>query len=124
MRVLAVDYGDARTGVALSDPTGLIAGEAFTIHEKNAAALVKTLCALCAERGVGRIVVGNPMHMNAGEGKRSEIARRIAERLGEASGLPVTLWDERLTSVDAHRILSESNRRGAKRRAAVDAVAA
>lgn len=124
MRVLAVDHGSSRTGVALSDPTGTITGEAFTIHEKNTGALLSALCALCAERGVGLVVVGNPKHMNSGEGERSMLAKKFADSIASMTGLPVTMWDERLTSVDAHRILSENNRRGTKRKEKVDAVAA
>ena len=124
MRIMAVDYGSARTGVAVSDPTGLIAGEAFTIHEKNMDRLVEELAALCRERNVGKIVVGNPKHMNAGEGERSELSKELAGRLERALGLPVALWDERLTTVSAHRILSELDRRGKRRRDTADAVAA
>ena len=124
MRIMAVDYGEARSGVALSDPTGLIAGEAFTVFEKDMSKLSEKLCALCRERDVGHIVVGNPKHMNADEGERSAVSKRLAKRLEDALKIPVTLWDERLTTVDAHRILNETNRRGKKRRDTVDAVAA
>lgn len=124
MRVLAIDYGSARTGVALSDPTGMITGEAFTLREKDLENLIKTLCDLCREKGVGQIVVGNPKHMNADEGDRSEISKQLAGRLEKALDMPVSLWDERLTTAEAHRILSSVNRRGKARKNTVDAVAA
>lgn len=124
MRILAIDYGSARTGVAFSDPMGMIVGEAFTIHEKDIGKLVKTLCDLCREKGVGQIVIGNPKHMNADEGDRSAMSKQLAERLEKALDTPITLWDERLTTAEAHRILSEVNRRGKERKDRVDAVAA
>jgi len=124
MRVLAIDYGSARTGVAVSDPLGLIAGEAFTIHEKDMGRLITTLIELCREKNVGRIVVGNPKHMNADEGVRSNMSKELARRLEEALNIPVSLWDERLTSTAAHRILNDVDRRGKKRKNTVDAVAA
>lgn len=124
MRILAIDYGSARTGVAVSDPTGLIAGEAFTIHEKDIGNLVKTLSVLCLEKKVGHIVVGNPKHMNADEGERSEMSKQLAQRLEKDLNISVSLWDERLTTVDAHRILNDTNRRGKARKNTVDAVAA
>ena len=122
-RVMAVDYGDARTGVAVSDPTGLLTGESFTIHENRMGELVKKLADAARTRGVGRVVVGLPRNMNATEGPRAEKSRALAGRL-EALGLVVALWDERLTTTAAHQILNETGRRGAKRRAVVDAVAA
>lgn len=124
MRVMAVDYGDARTGVAFSDPTGTLAGDAFTIHEHNEAALLDKLAALCAERGVTKIAVGYPKNMNGTLGPRAELCAAFADKLADKTGIPVTLWDERRTTTDAHRILSETGKRGKARKAVVDAVAA
>lgn len=124
MRIMAVDYGDARTGVAFSDSTGTLAGEAFVIGEKRPEELVSRLAELAGARGAGRIVVGYPKNMNATVGERARKSERLAELLRERSGLEVVLWDERRTTADAHRILSELNRRGKKRKDRVDAVAA
>jgi putative Holliday junction resolvase len=121
---MAVDYGSARTGVAVSDPLGLIAGEAFTINEKDLGKLISTLAELCREKNVNHIVVGNPKHMNADEGERSEMSKTFAKRLGAELNIPITLWDERLTSMAAHRILNDTDTRGKKRKNTVDAVAA
>jgi putative Holliday junction resolvase len=121
---MAVDYGDARTGVAISDSTGTLAGEAFTIHEGNTQELVRKLADLAQSRGVGRIVVGYPKNMNATVGERAQKSERLAGMLGAEAGLEVVLWDERRSTADAHRILSELNRRGKKRKDTVDAVAA
>ena len=123
-RVMAIDYGDARTGVALSDPTGTLAGDAFVIAEKSRGALAVKLAAVCSERGVSHIVLGWPRHMNGDVGERAKLSEGLAAKLEKLTGLPVALQDERLTSMDAHRVLSDNGRRGAKRKAAVDAVAA
>lgn len=124
MRIMAIDIGDVRTGVAFSDPMGMIVGEAFTLKETDVKKVIKVICDLCREKGVGQIVIGNPKHMNATEGERSELSKRFAERLGKAIDIPIILWDERLTTNEAHRILSEMNRRGKERKDRVDAVAA
>lgn len=124
MRVMAIDYGTVRTGVAFSDLTGTLTGDAFTLILKSRQEVEDKLAALCEERGVTHIVLGHPKHMNGDQGDRAVASRQLAEVLRERTGLPVTLWDERLTSVSAHHILSENNRRGKRRKETVDAVAA
>lgn len=124
MRILAIDYGDARTGVAISDPTGLLAGVAKTIHQWNPETLAEEVCALARQYGVEELVLGYPKNMNDTIGVRAEKTERFAGLLREKCALPVILWDERKTTVDAHRILSEAGRRGKKRKQCVDAVAA
>ncbi len=124
MRIMAIDYGDARTGVAISDPTGLLAGETQVISSKKPDEVLGALCALAAERDVEELVLGYPKNMNGSIGPRAEKSEALAERLRAQTGLPVVLWDERRTTVDAHRILSETGNRGKKRKQKVDAVAA
>lgn len=124
MRILAVDYGDQRTGVAVSDPTGLIAGDAFVIAEWNSERLADKIAVECEKRGVEKIVLGNPLNMDGSAGRRSEKARAFGALLRERTGLEVVLWDERRTTVEAHDILSANDRHGKKRRQTVDAVAA
>ncbi len=124
MRIIAVDYGDVRTGVAVSDPSGRIAGDAFTLRGLTDKALVQELCRVAAERGAGQFVLGLPRNMDGTEGPRAVLTRAFGQKLERASGLPVTFADERLTTVDAHRRLHDAGRHGAKNRDRVDAVAA
>ncbi len=123
-RIIAVDYGDARTGVAVSDLTGTMAGEALTIHEWNAERLAQRLAFFARERGAVRFVLGLPKNMDGTEGPRAEKARQFASLLETESGLPVTLWDERRSTVEAHAILHAAGKKEKKHRAQVDAVAA
>ena len=124
MRIMAIDYGDARTGVAFSDLTGSIVGRTTVIHERNTERLLAALPELIGQEQPGQLVMGFPRNMDGSEGPRAALYRAFAARLEEAAGMPVTLWDERRTTVDAHRILSEQNYHGKKRRNTVDAVAA
>ncbi len=124
MRILAVDYGDARTGVAISDMTGSLVGETAVIPSYSAEKAADAIAALCREKGVERLVVGRPLNMNGTAGERAEKAAAFADLLAERTGLPADLWDERLTSVDANRILSDAGKKRARQRARVDAVAA
>ena len=124
MRVMAVDYGDARTGVAVSDETATLAGQAWVIAEKDETAAVRAIADEAMERGVSRIVVGYPKNMNGTIGPRGEKSERIAELLRALCGIEVILWDERMTTKSAHRILSDVGKRGPKRKKTIDAVAA
>ena len=123
MRVMAIDYGDARTGVAISDPSGLLSGFTTVIHSRNRETVLAQLAALCKERGADRLVMGFPRNMDGTEG-RAALYREFAASLEEATGMPVRLWDERRTTVEAHQILSSQNYHGKKRKNTVDAVAA
>lgn len=124
MRIMAIDYGDARTGIAISDPFGMMAGFTTVIHaytpEKTAGA-VRTLV---QEHQVEELVMGYPRNMDGTEGPRAALYREFAALLEQVTGLKPVLWDERRTTVDAHRILSQNNVRGKKRKNTVDAVAA
>lgn len=123
-RIIAVDYGDARTGVAVSDLTGTMTGEALTIQEWNAERLAQRLTFFARERGAVRFVLGLPKNMDGTEGPRAEKARQFAVMLETESGLPVTLWDERRSTIEAHAILHAAGKKEKKHRANVDAVAA
>lgn len=124
MRIMAVDYGDAHTGIAISDPTGMLAGWTTTIDSRKQDVVVARLQEIIAERGVDELVLGYPKNMNDTKGERVQKSEALAQRLEAETGLPIHLWDERLTTVDAHRILSENGRRGKKRKQQIDAVAA
>ena len=124
MRVIAVDYGDARTGVAISDPTGSIAGEQLTLTERNAKALAGRLAELARLRGASEFVLGLPRNMDGSEGPRAEKTRAFADTLKRVSGLPVGLWDERLTSRGARLLLHEAGRHGRHNQSREDAAAA
>ena len=124
MRIMAVDYGDAHTGVALSDPTGLLAGTTTTIHSRRAEAVLEQLAEFAERNQVERIVMGFPKNMDGTDSLRAGLYRDFAARLGEATGLEVVLWDERRTTIDAHRILFQAGKDGRKRKKTVDAVAA
>ena len=124
MKVLAIDYGDARTGVAISDPTGFLPGFTTVIHSHNPQEVIRQLTQLVETHKAQRLVMGYPRNMDGTEGPRAELYRAFAKQVEEATGQEVVLWDERRTTVDAHRILSETGNRGKKRKEKVDAVAA
>lgn len=124
MRIMAIDYGDARTGIAVSDAMGVLAGDAWTVHEPNTLKVADIIEKETKARGVEKLVVGFPRNMDGSEGARADKCAAFGELLKEKTGLEVIMWDERRTTVDAHRILSDHNRRGKKRKNRVDAVAA
>lgn len=124
MRVMGIDYGDARTGVAFSDLLCSIVGTTTVIHSRNPEKTLDQLVALMKEHEVGEIVIGLPKNMDGSEGPRAELCREFAKRLEEKTGMSVALWDERRTTVEAHNILSQHNYHGKKRKNTVDAVAA
>ena len=124
MRIMAVDYGDARTGVAISDLLCSITGSTQVIHGRIQEKLIASLVQIVKENEVGEIVIGLPRNMDGSEGPRAELCRQFAARVEEETALPVKLWDERWTTVEAHRILNDHNYHGKKRKNTVDAVAA
>ena len=124
MRVRAIDYGDARTGIAVSDASGLIVGQTTVIHSYNAEKTAQEIARLVRETGAERLVMGFPRNMDGTEGPRAALYREFAKRVEETCGMSVVLWDERRTTVEAHQILSDCNYHGKKRKNTVDAVAA
>ena len=124
MRIMGIDYGDARTGVAISDLLCSIVGSATVVPSRNPEKAIADIVRLADENQVGEIVVGLPKNMDGTEGSRAQLCRAFADRLHEATGLPVVMWDERRTTVEAHNILSAHNYHGKKRKDTVDAVAA
>lgn len=124
MTVMAIDYGDAHTGVAISDPTGFLAGTTTTIHSRSAQVVLEELARLVREHRVEALVMGFPRNMDGTEGPRAQLYRDFAAQVAEITGLTPVLWDERRTTVDAHRILFESGKNAKKRKKTVDAVAA
>lgn len=124
MKILAVDYGDARTGIAISDLLCTIVGSTTVIHSRNQEKTLEEICRLVRENSVGEIVVGLPKNMDGTEGVRAQMCREFAQQLQERTGLSVAHWDERRTTVEAHNILSQHNYHGKKRKNTVDAVAA
>ena len=123
-RIIAIDYGDARTGVAVSDLTGTLAGEALTIQEWNAEKLAQRLTFFARERDAEKFVLGLPKNMDGSEGVRAEKSREFKAMLERDSGLPVVLWDERRSSIEAHAILHAAGKKEKQHRKTVDAVAA
>ena len=124
MRIMAIDYGDAHTGIAISDPTGFLAGFTTTINAYRPEVVAEQIAALAKEHGVEELVLGYPKNMDGSLGPRAEKAEAMAELLKAATSLPVVLWDERRTTIDAHQILMGSGKNAKKRKKVVDAVAA
>ena len=124
MRIMAIDYGDRRTGLAFSDLSATLCGDAFTVDEWDAERLVARIAEEAAHRDVGTIVLGLPKNMDGSEGPRAEKSRELAEKLRELTSLPVILWDERRSSVEAHNILRANGKREKKHKPIVDALAA
>ncbi|MDO5546660.1 MAG: Holliday junction resolvase RuvX [Eubacteriales bacterium] len=124
MRIMGIDYGDARTGVAVSDLLCSIVGTTCVVPSRNREKAVADIVKLAKENEVGKIVVGLPKNMDGTEGPRAQLCREFAQILRQATGLEVDMWDERRTTVEAHNILSQHNYHGKKRKNTVDAVAA
>lgn len=124
MIIMAVDYGDARTGIAICDKTELLASPVTVIKESYAPKLAAKVAALAAEKKAELIVVGYPINMNGTKGPRAEKCQAFAELLHNEYGLTTALRDERLTTVEAHKALNATNTRGRARKETVDAVAA
>lgn len=123
-RILGIDYGDARTGIAISDLLCSIVGSTTVIHSRRPEKTLEEICKIVQENEIGEIVMGLPRNMDGSEGPRAELCREFARQVEQATGLSVKLWDERRTTVEAHNILSEHNYHGKKRKNTVDAVAA
>ena len=123
-KIMGIDYGDARTGVAVSDLLCSIVGSTCVVPSRNTEKAIADIVKLCKDNMVGKIVVGLPRNMDGSEGPRAELCRAFAAKLGETTGLEIVMWDERRTTVEAHNILSEHNYHGKKRKNTVDAVAA
>ena len=124
MKIMGLDYGDARTGVAISDLLCTLVGSTTVLPSRNEEKLLADVVRLTKENGVGTIVVGLPRNMDGTEGPRAEACRAFAEKVKEITGVDVEMWDERRTTVDAHRILFEAGKNAKKRKKTVDAVAA
>lgn len=123
-RIMGIDYGDARTGVALSDLLCSLVGSTTVVPSRNREKAIADIVRITREQEVGTIVVGLPRNMDGSEGPRAELCRQFAQDLGQATGLEIIMWDERRTTVEAHNILSQHNYHGQKRKNTVDAVAA
>ena len=123
-RIMAIDNGDARTGIAISDLLCSLVGTTTVIHSRNPEKTAEEIHRLAQESDVGELVMGFPRNMDGTEGPRAELYRNFARRVEEVTGLPVKLWDERRTTIEAHQILNDHNYHGKKRKNTVDAVAA
>ena len=124
MKILAVDYGDSHTCLACCDRTETLASPLGVIDEKDFNICVEKVAAASVEYEVGMIVVGTPLNMNGTAGPRSEKCKLFAELLRNFVEVPVVMWDERSTTVTAHQMMNDVNKRGKKRKAVIDAVAA
>lgn len=123
MKILSVDFGDTRTGIAICDKNEMLASPVCVITERNFDKCAEKVSSKALELKASQIVVGYPKNMNGTIGERAEKCQKFAELVGKLSNIPVTLWDERSTTVTAHQYLNVTNTRGKKRKAVVDAVA-
>lgn len=121
MKIMAIDYGDAHTGIAVSDALLTLAGFTTVITAYRPEAVAAEVQNLIAEHGVTELVLGHPLNMDGTRGPRAEKAEGFAALLRETTGLPVTLWDERRTTVDAHNILMAGGKNAKQRKKTVDA---
>lgn len=124
MRILSVDFGDARTGLAVCDPAELLASPAGVIHARHVERVLEEAASAAKESGAQKIVVGLPLNMNGTEGPRAGLCRDFAGKLAALSGIETVLWDERRTTVTAASYLNATDTRGKKRKAVIDEVAA
>ena len=121
---LGIDHGSKRIGLAISDPGGTVALPAGTLESRGLERDIAAIRRVVEARQVERIVVGLPIHMDGRRGRQAEVVQEFAERLAEALGLPVDTLDERWTTREAERALAATGRKGKKKRAVIDSVAA
>lgn len=124
MIILAVDYGDVRTGLAVCDENQVLATPVETVTQRDPERLAEHIADLARSRGARRIVVGEPVNMDGSRGERAQKCAAFAKMLAEKSGLPCDLFDERCTTLMAHTALNATNTRGKKRKQVIDAVSA
>lgn len=124
MRIMGIDYGDARTGLAVSDAMNILVGEAWTVNQWDANTLADEIIRQAVARGVERFVLGLPKNMDGTEGARAEKCREFAALLAGKTDIPIVMWDERRSSVEAHAILHANGKKEKKHRKTVDAIAA
>ena len=124
MRIMGIDYGDARTGLAVSDEMNILVGEAWTVNEWNPERVADVIAQEAQKRNVGRLVLGLPKNMDGSEGPRAEKCRDFAELLRSKTDIELVMWDERRSSIEAHAILHANGKKEKKHRKTVDAVAA
>lgn len=123
-RAMGLDIGDKTVGLALSDALGITAQGLTTLVRKNTQADIEALVSLCQEHGVEVLVAGLPLNMDGSEGPRAELSRRFGDKLSKATGVPVEYWDERLTTMEAERVLLEADLSRKKRKKVIDKLAA
>ena len=119
MVILSVDYGDKRTGIAVCDKLEMLASPVCVITEWNIDTLANKIVEIAKEKKAEEIVVGMPKNMDGSEGFRADACKNLGEKLSNLTDVPIKFWDERLTTVSAHKILSDNNIRGKKRKSIV-----
>lgn len=124
MKIMSIDYGDVRTGIAVSDLKEILASPLCVIKESYQPKLVDKLAELIKENNIEKIVIGLPRNMDGSYGYRCDECKSLGHAIGEKVNIDIVFEDERLTTVMAHNILSDNNVRGAKRKQTVDAVSA
>lgn len=124
MKIMAVDLGDARTGLAVCDKTEFLASPIGVIHDTNIDSVAEKVAVAVREYEVSEVIIGHPINMNGTLGPRAQLCEEFAKNLEKMIDVPVKLWDERATTVTAHNILNMTDTRGKKRKNVVDAVAA
>ena len=124
MKIMAVDFGESRTGIAISDVTEFLASPVCIIKEKNTIKAIEKICEKAKELRAEMIVIGNPVNMDGSRGERSEKCTFVAEEVRKLVDIPVNMWDERATTKTALNMLSDNGTYGKKRKEVLDAVAA
>jgi putative Holliday junction resolvase len=124
MIIMAVDYGESRSGIAVCDKSEFLAGPVCTIEQKNTTRAIEKIIEKANELDAELIVVGHPLNMDSTEGERSQKCKYVAGQIEEKSGIETVLWDERATTIEALDILTKNGRKGKKKKKQVDAVAA
>ncbi len=124
MRILAIDYGERRTGLAISDELGYTAQGLDTVVVSSEEEIVPRVAAVVREKGAGRIVIGLPLNMDGTESEKSRKVRDFGEALSRETSLPVIFWDERMTSMQAHRVMQALDKKPSRNKPMVDRISA